>query len=250
LFKGPFVGVVTTCEVVAEDRVLKFPQEVVDKLFFVPDGQPANTQKLPIDCFQRPVLRVKLLINDRESTVFVAHLKSKVGQFLSGENNRDPFTIAVASARSLVVRAAESVALRKLVLDELVGSDRPVIVIGDLNDELPAVTTQIVAGPLPFGNAGTSVFDRVLYSVHDIQNRQILRDVDYTHIFDSRYQVLDHIFVSQELYHRNPARIGEVRDTRIFNDHLVDTGLAVHNHSKLSDRSDHGVVVTQVALRD
>lgn len=247
LAKGPFVGLATTLEVLSERAISDFPAEVVAGLTVAGDGDPVS---LPVTRFQRPVIEVKVkLPNGTNATVFVAHLKSKLGQFMAGENRKDPLVIALASTRSLVIRAAESVALRKLALDAMVDNSDAVFVIGDLNDELPSVTTQTIAGPLPFGKASAEIFDRVLYSVHDIQNRNTLRDVDYTHIFDSRYQVLDHIFVSQELYFRNPARVGEVRNTRIFNDHLVDTGLAVNVHSGLSARSDHGVVIAQIVLK-
>ena len=51
-----------------------------------------------------------------------------------------------------------------------------------------------------------------------------------------------------ELFAGNRARIGSVRNTRIFNDHLVDTGLAVNTVSTLSSRSDHAMVVAEIEL--
>ena len=69
------------------------------------------------------------------------------------------------------------------------------------------------------------LWDVLLYSVHDIQEAQSYRDVSYTHIFNGRYELLDHIYVSQELVRQFPNRVGEVRNTRIFNDHLFDERL-------------------------
>ncbi|MBX7079796.1 MAG: hypothetical protein K1X88_11450 [Nannocystaceae bacterium] len=255
LARGPFCGLVTTLPVktaAADARVFEFPQEVRDRLVVMPDGG-GTPVALPVSKFQRPVLRVDVTLpNGADATVFVAHLKSKLGQFLPGEDRDDPMAIALASVRSLVLRAAESVALRALVLAAVRDTDRPVLLLGDLNDELSAVSTQTIAGPNPprflSGPKKAAMFDTLLHSAHDIQDRQTLRDVDYTHIFDGRYQLLDHVFVSQELFHANPKHIGKVRNTRIFNDHLLDTGLAINVPSGLSARSDHGVVVTEIEL--
>jgi len=61
---------------------------------------------------------VKLSLRENiTATVFVAHLKSKRGQLIDGESSSDPLAKALGSTRSLILRAAESVALRALVLD-------------------------------------------------------------------------------------------------------------------------------------
>ncbi|MFO0633008.1 MAG: hypothetical protein U0168_09185 [Nannocystaceae bacterium] len=238
LARGPFCGLVTNLPVkttAADARVFEFPQEVKDRLVVMPDGG-GEPVALPVSKFQRPVLRVEVTLpSGQDATVFVAHLKSKLGQFMPGEDHDDPLAIALASVRSLVLRAAEAVALRSLVLAAVRNTDRPVLLLGDLNDDLAAVSTQTIAGPAQPKKPAT--FDTLLHSAHDIQDRQSLRDVDYTHIFDGRYQLLDHVFVSQELFHGNPKHIGKVRNTRIFND-LVDTGLAINRPSSLSPRSD------------
>lgn len=256
LARGPYCGLVTNLEVLtdpAQARVFEFPEAVRNALTVAPDGAGGTAVALPLTRFQRPVLRVQVrLPTGVVATVFVAHLKSKLGQFMAGEDTHDPLAIALASTRSLVIRAAEAVALRALVLDAVKGTDAPVIVLGDLNDELSAVSTQTIAGPTPWRFAKKEqkapVLDTLLYSVHDLQNRQTLRDVDYTHVFDGRYQLLDHVFVSQELFGAGAAPIGRVANTRIFNDHLIDTGLAINVPSGLSARSDHGVVVTEIEL--
>ena len=252
--RGPFVGLATRFPILESERIVEFPQAVVDGLVVEGEASPMSVS-LPINKFQRPVLRVKLSLRENvTATFFVAHLKSKRGQFLGGERSSDPLVKALGSARSLILRAAESVALRALVLDAVRGNDHPVFVLGDLNDDLPAVTTQTIAGEAPFRllrhAQKQQVWDRLLYSAHDIQEQLSYRDVSYSHIFDGRYELLDHIFVSQEFYRSNPDRLGEVRNTRIFNDHLFDSRLVSElDSAPLSARSDHGVPVTEIAWR-
>jgi hypothetical protein len=94
--------------------------------------------------------------------------------------------------------------------------------------------TMPIAGDDPFflpQAKKPAAFDRLLYSVHDIQERLSHRQFNYSHIDNSRYELLDHLFVSEEFVEQNPRHIAEVRNTRIYNDHLFDSKLT-------SDRSD------------
>ena len=183
--------------------------------------------------------------------VFVAHLKSKRGiVFGDTEDKNDPKIKALGAARSLIKRAAEATALRCLLVDELKDSNTPVVLIGDLNDAVASVTTQISAGDPPWiklqPEQKRPIWDVLLYSTNDIQSRNSLRDVTYSHIFNGRYEVLDHIFVSQEFYGRNPQRIGRVRYQHQFNDHLVDETMIFR--SKDRTISDHGQVTAIIRL--
>jgi endonuclease/exonuclease/phosphatase family metal-dependent hydrolase len=152
------------------------------------------------------------------------------------------------------VRAAESVALRKLVIDATQGTKTPVILFGDLNDDLNAVTTQIIAGEEPYWKAATAQkrpdWDRLLYSVHDLEMAQSYRDVSYSHIYNGRYELLDHVFVSEEFYAGNPSGVARVLNTRIFNDHISDERRRAFDAGRgAARRSDHGVPVTEIAWR-
>ena len=205
--RGPFCGLVTRFPIVKAEAVLQFPPDVAGKLLVQRSDADTSTIDVGITQFQRPVLRVQLQLRpDVVGTVFVAHLKSKREQYLSGESESDPVVQALGNARSLIVRAAKAAALRSLVVAATTGNNAPVIVLGDLNDDLPSVTTQIVAGDDPYFLSGTkkaNAYDRLLYSVHDIQERLSHRQVNYSHIYNARYELLDHIFVSQELVEQN-----------------------------------------------
>ena len=64
---------------------------------------------------------------------------------------------------------------------------------------------------------------------------------------------LDHILVSQEFVRQFPERIAEVRNTRIFNDHIFDEswgrGPAAGGAAECPLRSDHGIQVNEISMR-
>jgi endonuclease/exonuclease/phosphatase family metal-dependent hydrolase len=262
---GPFVALATHLPVEDVVSISEFPSDVDTRIPLEHAGQAAGVANADIRRFERPVLKARVLLpNGRHATVLVAHLKSKRGKLLEGEDKNDPLVQALSRMRSLVVRAAEAVALRSIITKLLDGKDgeagEAVILLGDLNDHLTSVTTQLIAGEEPSHRAPRPQklrqWDTLLYSAHDLQQAQSYKDVAYTHIFNGRYELLDHVFVSQELVRAFPNRFGQVAQTRIFNDHLVDERWIVAEEPVLagkeprrpSARSDHGVPVTEIEL--
>ena len=242
---GPQLGIATRLPIIdAATTTVQFPRGL--------DVVAAGIA-LPVGEFSRPVLRTRLRLDDtREVTVFVVHLKSKRPIRADGAAPDDPREEALGKARALIRRASEAAALRFLLLEEMVGNTRPVIVLGDLNDATRAVTTDIVMGDEPSrfwpSPAKKPIYwDRLLYSAHEINARNSGRDVSYTHIFNGRYDNLDHILVSQEFYDRNPQRIATVANVRYFNDHLVDSQLSNDRRTRVT--SDHAQVVAEIHLR-
>jgi hypothetical protein len=245
---GPRLGLATRLAVAEPPgTVSRFPNGV---------DVAADGVALPFGDFSRPVLRAKVVLDPAAGTtmtVFVAHLKSKRPTVAPDTPEHDPREEALGKARSLVRRAAEAVALRFLVLEEIVGNAQPVIVLGDLNDGAHAVSTDIITGGLPSRfwpqdpADRQAYWDRALYSAYEINARQVGRDVSYTHIFNGRYDNLDHILVSQEFYDRNPQRLGVVAAVRYFNDHLFDSQLSDDDRDRIV--SDHAQLVAEIRLR-
>ncbi|MFI6656168.1 endonuclease/exonuclease/phosphatase family protein [Streptomyces sp. NPDC050523] len=142
--------------------------------------------------------------------VAVAHLKSKL---LSYPGNRffphDEGERARYGAYALYRRAAEATALRALADDLLDGDgrERDVAVLGDLNDEVQAATTQILLGP-PGSEIGTPGYDRPdrgdaarLWDVAPL----IPPEERYSRINSGRRELIDHIMMSHRLVHRVTA---------------------------------------------
>jgi hypothetical protein len=218
-----------------------------------------------IGFFERPVLRVEVsLPGGVPLTLYVVHLKSRRPVVLEDEDRRDPAVRALAVVRALVQRGAEAAALRVMLTRDLEGRGaeaRPVMVLGDLNDELTSVTTELIRGeqPLPeslkplmvdpgdWQRKNRRLWDLHLYAASDQQASHIKGTTLYTHIHFGDYQVLDHILFSQEFYSRNPSKIGDFRYLQVYNDHVVDTHMTDISRN-VRTMSDHGVPVAEFTL--
>ena len=224
-----------------------FPEEAV--IDFNPKGR--EPVALPFTTFTRAVIKADIRIRDYGLiTVFVVHLKSKRAIFDADEDPQNPVDLARAQSRSLMLRAAESVALRALVSHALEIPERPVVLCGDVNDTGNAVTSRIISGEVPQHKLSDSVkrrgWDLLLYHVKDIQARRSYQDFYYTHIHNGMYESLDQIMVSQELVTEYPRRTGRVGLVSVYNDHLVDQTFSNQGVDKC--KSDHGVVVCTLEL--
>ena len=84
------------------------------------------------------------------------------------------------------------------------------------------------------------IWETLLWSTNEVQVRASDRDVTYSHIHNGRYEVLDHVLVSQDFVRSYPDHFGEVQYLQLFNDHLVDATLS----DDFGDvcESDHGQV--------
>ncbi|MEU0243652.1 endonuclease/exonuclease/phosphatase family protein [Streptomyces sp. NPDC006235] len=142
--------------------------------------------------------------------VAVCHLKSKLLSYPNGRfQPRDEGERARYGAYALYRRAAEATALRALA-DELLdgeGQDRDVAVLGDLNDEVQAATTQILLGP-PGSEIGTPGYEQA-----DRGDATRLWDTAplippgqrYSRVNSGRRELIDHVLVSHRLVHRVTA---------------------------------------------
>jgi hypothetical protein len=222
----------------------------------------------------RPIVRARIDVDGRAITVFNCHLKSKLGEFEGSfegapEKNLldyDPVGRAIGEARSLIRRAAEAAALRRLVVDEL-KTGAPVVVMGDLNDSENAVSSAIIAGERPFKNYAwlrrhdatkpnqrytdeendqiqTAIRRSRLLSAEKMFIRQSLRDMIYTSAFGGVYESIDQILLS---HHFQPDAEGQefaLEYLQCFNDHLTDGGFEEAPYNKLA--SDHGQLVATI----
>jgi len=221
----------------------------------------------------RPILKVRVRIGDDVVTIFNCHLKSKLGEYsaptgqLAPEVNLvdyDPVGRAIGSARSAMRRMAEASVLRRAVVDEL-GLGRPVLVLGDMNDNEGAVSSEIISGEHPFKNyawmrrhdakhAGDRYTDAEdatireqieavrLHSAEKLFVRKSLRDMVYTAAFGGVYESIDQILMSRHFL----GELGEMTYFSVFNDHLTDGSHAEAPYNKLA--SDHGQIMAHFRL--
>ncbi len=139
--------------------------------------------------------------------VAVCHLKSKLLSYPGDRfQPRDEGERARFGAYALYRRAAEAAALRALA-DELLegeGRERDVAVLGDLNDEVQAATTQILLGP-PGSEIGTPGFESPdkgdgarLWNTAPL----IPAEQRFSRINSGRRELIDHVLLSHRLVHR------------------------------------------------
>jgi endonuclease/exonuclease/phosphatase family metal-dependent hydrolase len=198
--------------------------------------------------FERPVLHATVRTPaGLPLHLVVVHLKSKRPKYLQDDEGRaledrdDPAITARATLRSLLMRAAEAAALRRLVVGITSRTRDPLVLMGDLNDGPHAVTTQMIAA------TQSVAFDRqardtALYHAFDVQVEPALkRDLAYSHLHQGWPEVLDQIWVSEEFVAGSKFGIGDVRRVEVFNDHL--------HEARDGSRSDHGFVRALMRLR-
>ena len=226
----------------------------------------------------RPILKVRIPVEDRVITVFNCHLKSKLGEHLKPEGADyapeedltayDPVGRALGSLRAAMRRMAEAWVLRRAVVGEIL-SGNPVMVLGDFNDGENAVSTEIITGETPFRNYGwmlrhdaqertdrytqeeheqiTEDVERVrLHSAEDLFVRKSLRDMVYTSAFGGKFESIDQIFLSRHFHPDNADRIADMRYFSVLNDHLTDGSHPEAPYNKLA--SDHGQIIAHIAL--
>ena len=155
----------------------------------------------------RPALKARIQMEGREVDLVTCHLKSKLLTYPDGRfQPRDEDERARFGAYALFRRAAEAVTLRSYAsaLLDGQGGDRPLVLLGDLNDEEHAATTQILQGP-PGSEIGTAGFEPPdqgdpwrlwnLAALIPPERRRSRR-------FRGRDELIDHILVSHALVNR------------------------------------------------
>jgi endonuclease/exonuclease/phosphatase family metal-dependent hydrolase len=234
----PRVGLASRLQVEAVESIVDFaPREHVQ----VPE-LGAHTR------YERPVLHVTLRTrNGVRLHVLVVHLKSKRPKYLQDaagkvlEDRDDPVVTVRATLRSLVMRGAESAALRGIVLGVVQRTRDPLLLLGDMNDSPHSVTCQMVAATQAIAY-DRQARDSALFHAYDMQTEPGLkRDMAYSHVHQGWPDILDQIWVSEEFVPGSRFALGDVRRVEYFNDHLQE--------SRERFRSDHGFVRALLRLK-
>ncbi len=230
--------------------VKDFPKELVLKKrkSSTTSGVPDYKISVAADYFARPILKAKIQPlqgskNAPEIMVFVAHFKSKLPISLDQAESKKPSVkihqTAIGSALATIRRTAEAAALRVLLTKEMKGNNRPVVVMGDLNDTEHSVTNTLVSGDPSYrlfqSSNASSNSDIGLYSSSSLQEYRSLRDVNFTHVFKGRHETLDHILVSEQFYDYSKKRKWSFKELRVYNDFIDDED---------NSTGDHGVVTS------
>lgn len=213
-------------------------------------------------------------------TLFNCQLKSKLGEYVTPDGapfppeadltQYDATGRAMGALRASLRRMAEAWVLRSAIVEELQAGN-PVIALGDFNDGEHSVSSEIVAGEVPFRN-----YQWMLR--HDAQDRgdrysaeqsaQITEDIEalrmhsaerlfvrksspdmvYTAAFGGNFQSINQIFMSRHFLAGATGSIGQMEYFSVFNDHLTDGSHPEAPYNRLA--SDHGQIMAHLRFHD
>jgi len=193
-----------------------FPEE---GLCFVP-GIDSRGKPVEVSRMGRGALLVA--VNPRPNValhLMTAHLKSKLLTYPSRSGRarfapQDEDESAWAAGIALIKRTAEAVTLRVKANALLADNDHDaLILLGDLNDVVDAATTQFLKGP-----GSSEINNKRAFNRPDQGNDTRLWNLahlipasrKYSRKYKGTGELIDHIFVSQELLPGNPRRLPEV----------------------------------------
>jgi endonuclease/exonuclease/phosphatase family metal-dependent hydrolase len=228
-------------------------QPAIESMATFPPGCAVNVpERGDYAAFSRPPLLARVPWANATLMLLNVHLKSRRPEYVDRENADDPATNARAQMRSLMMRAAEAAALRRIVID-LTPPGALLVVAGDFNDEPNAVTTQIIAD--------TSCKDDLRLRTHVLFNTldavphatpSRARDVGYTILHGGEPERIDHMFVSEPFVAGRVQQLARVVAVEIYNDHLAERmaharGL-VPGPDLARVTSDHAAVCTTLEL--
>lgn len=200
--RGIRVGFASRSRLADVEQVRAFPERIVPV--------QVDDQGTTLSAMGRGAVSARLV---REDVVLVTcHLKSKLLSFGPRRfTPRDEGERARYAAYGLFRRGAEAATVRAHV--DAVVAARPVCVLGDLNDEPVAATTQLLLGP-PGSEIGTPGFERPdkgdaarLWNLAPF----IPEERRFTRRYRGRRELVDHILVSQALV-RAVVRVDTVGD--------------------------------------
>lgn len=227
--RGIRVGFLSRLPMTSGGQVSGFPDQVRavqnrDPRF---DDPSSGVDESRIGAMKRPALQAGVTLPDSTVvTLLTAHFKSKLITYpthvdLRPQHFRSPVDEderARYAGYALFQRATEAITCRARLNQLLagLGQDRPVVFLGDLNDEPQAATTQILHGPtgsqIPVDDTGsvlnpipaTSAFAKAdAGDGHRMWNLTPLIPLEQrvTRVHKGLGEVIDHILVSRALLH-------------------------------------------------
>lgn len=268
--RRPGVALLSRFPIVESQAVQDLSDDPLETPFEQLGGGDAGHWKLT--SLSRPILRVVVDVNGHPVTVFNAHLKSKHGEYDRDDTGSrpaenlleyDPLGRAMGAMRAALRRMGEALVLRRMILAEL-ALDRPVIVLGDMNDSLTSVSSEILSGERPFKNYAwmrrhdakrehdryseaentqiqSAVRGALLESAERMFVRRAQRDMVYTAAFNGVYESIDLILLSRHFQEGAAGQIARLEYLQCLNDHLTDGSFEDAPYNKLA--SDHGQLV-------
>jgi endonuclease/exonuclease/phosphatase family metal-dependent hydrolase len=248
--RGIRVGFLSKLVIEEMEEILVFPAAGLPKVA----GLDQQGNLIDVTSLGRGALRIQVSPNPGFPINFItAHLKSKLLTYPSATGRprfspRNENERARVAGIALLKRTAEAVALR-VKANELLEDNvqKALIVLGDMNDVTDAATTQILQGP-GGSEIGTRGFNRQdqgddtrLFNLAPL----LPEEKRYSRIHNGTKELIDHIFVSQELLPGQPRNVPVV-DSRV-DDNLPSIG-DDPNARRGKPSSDHAPIIASFEI--
>jgi len=243
--RGIRVGFLSKLVIEEMEEILVFPEAGLPKVA----GLDQQGNLIDVTSLGRGALRIQVSPNPGFPIDFItAHLKSKLLTYPSATGRprfspRNENERARVAGIALLKRTAEAVALRVKANELLEGNvQKALIVLGDMNDVTDAATTQILQGP-GGSEIGTRGFNRQdqgddtrLFNLAPL----LPEERRFSRIHNGTKELIDHVFVSQELLPGQPRKVPVV-DSHV-DDNLPSIG-DDPNARRGKPSSDHAPVI-------
>lgn len=229
--RGIRVGFIAQTNLLDPQDILNLPEQL--------SPLQVDDERTMIKRVGRGILAVSVKVNNQTVRLVTVHLKSKLISYPGkrfqprNEDERARYT-----TYALYRRAAEATTVRTYCNQYMdgQGQTRPVVLLGDMNDEPQAATTQILVGPggSEIGSRGEQIKDKGdAYRLFNVEPL-LPENERQTRVYRGRGEIVDHIFVSRACLEKIIE--GSVRAP------LADKLLSIvdnPNQRKPTDPSDH-----------
>jgi predicted extracellular nuclease len=262
---GIRVGFLSRLPILATDEVVAFAP---GELSQVPNFA-TNPPRPPVVRLSRGGLSIDVQTeNGLRVHLVTAHLKSKLitypplpGRRDSRFDTDDEDERARGTGLALLRRTAEAVALRVHLNQVMQAADAPhVIVLGDLNDEPLAATTQLLLGPVDSDITRRDQRDPVrLYNLCDALPLRgsatkvfLAPEQRFTRMYEGRGELIDHILASRGLLgtpEQNRQDVWTVTDVQSLVDSIQGQSIGNNPTTRVAEsHPDHAPVFARFEL--
>lgn len=237
--RGIRVGFLSRLPLYDRQDIVEFPEEL----------EPVKVgDEKSISRMGRGALAVSITVDNQTIRLVTAHLKSKLISYPGGRfQPKTEDERALFAGYALNRRAAEAVTVRMYLNDYLAdeGQEHATILLGDMNDEPQAATTQILVGPQgsEIGSRGAAMPDAGDgYRMFNVEPLLPIEERS-TRVYRGRGEIIDHILISRALL----DKIKEGSVHALNSDSLP----SINDNPKarpLSESSDHAMVIASFEL--
>lgn len=216
--------------------------------------------------FSRPPIRALVKIDDFTSVlVYVLHLKSKRSQLEAQGLKNENENVVIADSllaeiqgswMSTIQRGTEAALIYQDIIEQMLVCERPVIVMGDLNDTIDSSALQPLIGSHALDRLDGKMIDNlplthqrimdrfILYDAFDLQSKIKPDERKATHYFMNQGSVLDYILLSKDFKSEYDQSLGSVERYNVNDKHLINP-----HHINDAGCSDHAPVMIEIEIR-